>query len=91
MIHLQKTQCPEGTYRKLHPKKFDPFRVLKKCGDNAYKIELLEDLHEPNLQHCRHNRVLPTRLVLHFNINSRVSLISFGWREFDVLCFLFYF
>lgn len=44
MIHLRKSRFPKGTHNKLHPRKFGPFRILKCYGDNAYHIELPDDL-----------------------------------------------
>ncbi|KAA0035682.1 DNA/RNA polymerases superfamily protein [Cucumis melo var. makuwa] len=45
MIHLRKNRFPTGTYNKLKDRQLGPFRIIKKIGDNAYKIELPPDLH----------------------------------------------
>lgn len=45
MVHLYKTRFPATSYNKLHPWKLGPFRVLNNYGNNAYKIEVLSDVH----------------------------------------------
>ena len=45
MIHLRKNRFPIGTYNKLKDRQLRPFRIIKKIGDNAYKIKLPPDLH----------------------------------------------
>ncbi|PKI37097.1 hypothetical protein CRG98_042531 [Punica granatum] len=42
-IHLRKERFPPGRFGKLKPKADGPFRISKKIGENAYKVELLED------------------------------------------------
>nr|GEX81488.1 reverse transcriptase domain-containing protein [Tanacetum cinerariifolium] len=39
-INLRKERFPAGHFGKLKPRGDDPFRVLSKINDNAYKIEL---------------------------------------------------
>ncbi|XP_059066104.1 uncharacterized protein LOC131857479 [Cryptomeria japonica] len=40
MVHLKKERLPAGKHTKFLMKKIGPCEVLKKCGENAYKISL---------------------------------------------------
>ena len=45
MIHLKKNWFPKGTYNKLKDIQLGSCKILAKYGDNAYRIELPDDLH----------------------------------------------
>lgn len=39
-VHLRKDRFPPGKFGKLKPRADGPFKVLKRIGENAYKVEL---------------------------------------------------
>ena len=45
IIHLRKVRLPARKYKKLQPKKIGPCPIIKRFGDNAYKIDLLDHIH----------------------------------------------
>jgi hypothetical protein len=44
LAHLRKERFPRGTYNKIKMKKIGLCKILKKFGENAYELELLEGI-----------------------------------------------
>jgi hypothetical protein len=44
VVHLSKKRYPKGTYKKLKPRKFVPCKIKRRINDNAYLMDLPEDL-----------------------------------------------
>ena len=49
MVHLKVEMLPKGKYTKIMMRKMGPFRILQKCGTNAYKVELPPDIGLSNI------------------------------------------
>ena len=44
MVYLQKERISAGAYTKLKPRKYGPFKIVKKISDNAYVVGLLNNM-----------------------------------------------
>ena len=42
-VHLRKDRFPPGKFGKLKPRVDGPFKIIEKIGENAYKLQLLDE------------------------------------------------
>ena len=42
-VHLRKDRFPLGKFGKLKPRVYDPFKIIEKIGENAYKLQLPDE------------------------------------------------
>jgi hypothetical protein len=78
MAHLHKNRFPARTYGKLKSRKYGPFRIKRKINDNAYVVELLEDMAISNTFNVADLFAYHPDEPMYTDSNSRKSFLKKG-------------
>ena len=72
-VHLRKDRFPPGKFGKLKPRVDGPFKIIKKIGENAYKLQLPDEFEISPMFNVKDLRAYRGE-------DLRASLFSQQWR-----------